>query len=402
MSPNKPLILVCVPLWPTPDDVLPFFKARLAGKDLPPQKPRDAASLDVKDGKLEYEVKYYPTPNEKGEGKAPTEEEWKRCQALVCLQIPECLESTKQVPSLRLVQLSSAGVGHVETTAFYRSIPKDSDLIVCSASGIHVVPISEHVIATTMALYHNFPKFILSGAEDPPRWIRMPELGNGGFVVRELRGRTIGLLGYGHIARETARMAQALGMRVTCATRTGHATPIAGYLLPSTGDPDGKIPEKWYTTTSADSLAEFYATADVVVNSLPSTDETKGFVGDRAFRDMRDDGVFVNIGRGDTVDQDVMIQALEAGLQASSSSAEAKGKPNGNLQISAASLDVTSPEPLPPTNKLWRLPNVLLTPHMSGGSELYWYRVTDLASINVRRVLEQGLGGLNAVRGKGE
>lgn len=51
------------------------------------------------------------------------------------------------------------------------------------------------VIATTMALYHNFPKFILSGAEDPPRWIRMPELGNGGFVVRELRGRTIGLLG---------------------------------------------------------------------------------------------------------------------------------------------------------------------------------------------------------------
>lgn len=205
----------------------------------------------------------------------------------------------------------------------------------------------------------------------------------------------------GHIARETARMAQALGMRVTCATRTGHATPIGGYLLPSTGDREGKIPEKWYTTTSAESLAEFYATADVVVNSLPSTEETKGFVGEQAFRDMRDDAVFVNIGRGDTVNQDVMIQALEAGLQ-SSSNADVTSKPNGNLQINAASLDVTSPEPLPPTNKLWRLPNVLLTPHMSGGSELYWYRVTDLASINVRRVLRDGLGGLNAVRGKGE
>lgn len=205
----------------------------------------------------------------------------------------------------------------------------------------------------------------------------------------------------GHIARETARMAQALGMRVTCATRTGHPTPINGYLLPQTGDPEGKIPSKWYTTTDSSSLQEFYATADVVVNSLPSTDETRGFVGEEAFRAMKDDAVFVNIGRGDTVDQEVMIRALEAGLQSADNKTETEGK-KGNLRIAAASLDVTSPEPLPSDNKLWRLSNVLLTPHMSGGSELYWYRVTDLASLNVKRVLEEGKGGLNAVRGKGE
>lgn len=196
-------------------------------------------------------------------------------------------------------------------------------------------------------------------------------------------------------------MAQALGMRVTCATRTGHPTPINGYLLPETGDPKGKIPSKWYTTTDPASLEEFYATADVVVNSLPSTDETRGFVGQEAFRTMKDDAVFVNIGRGDTVDQEVMIRALEAGLQAADKDEDKKDK-KGNLRIAAASLDVTSPEPLPSDNKLWRLSNVLLTPHMSGGSELYWYRVTDLASINVKRVLEEGKGGLNAVRGKGE
>lgn len=193
-------------------------------------------------------------------------------------------------------------------------------------------------------------------------------------------------------------MAQALGMRVTCATRTGHPTPIHGYLLPHTGDPEGTIPSKWYTTTSPASLEEFYATADVIVNSLPSTDETRAFVGEDAFRAMRDDAVFVNIGRGDTVVQDVMIRALEAGLHPP----ESEGKGKKNLRIAAASLDVTTPEPLPSSNKLWRLSNVLLTPHMSGGSELYWYRVTDLASINVRRVLEEGKGGLNAVRGKGE
>lgn len=199
-------------------------------------------------------------------------------------------------------------------------------------------------------------------------------------------------------------MAQALGMRVTCATRTGHPTPINGYLLPHTGDPEGKIPSKWYTTTDhASSLREFYATADVVVNSLPSTDETRRFVGEEAFRAMRDDAVFVNIGRGDTVDQEIMIRALEAGLQSASAddNRQPEGK-QGNLCIAAASLDVTSPEPLPSDSKLWRLTNVLLTPHMSGGSELYWYRVTDLASINVKRVLEEGKGGLNAVRGKGE
>lgn len=195
-------------------------------------------------------------------------------------------------------------------------------------------------------------------------------------------------------------MAQALGMRVTCATRTGHPTPIKGYLLPHTGDHDGHIPAKWYTTTSADSLAEFYATADVVVNSLPATDETRGFVGEDAFRRMKDDAVFVNIGRGDTVDQETMIRALEAGLQEPATGVEKSGK--GNLRIGAASLDVTTPEPLPADNKLWRLSNVLLTPHMSGGSELYWYRVTDLASINAVRVVKEGKGGLNAVRGKGE
>lgn len=221
---TRPLILVCVPLWPTPEAVLPYFKARLTGKSLPPHAHD---GLKVEGDKVPYDVKYYPTPNEHG----PSEEEWKRCEVLLCLQVPEQLyvelpillqaeltrvarTSSTQVPNLKLVQLSSAGVGHVTGTPFYKSIPEESKIIVCSASGIHVVPISEHgthclspfpvsrltsfnpaVIATTMALYHNFPKFILSGAEDPPRWIRMPELGNGGFVVRELRGRTIGLLG---------------------------------------------------------------------------------------------------------------------------------------------------------------------------------------------------------------
>jgi hypothetical protein len=87
MSPN-PLILVCVPLYPSPEAVLPYFKARLAGKKLPPHAP-NADDLAVEADDVPFEVKYYPTANEEGRG--PSEEEWKRCAVLVCLQIPERL-----------------------------------------------------------------------------------------------------------------------------------------------------------------------------------------------------------------------------------------------------------------------------------------------------------------------
>jgi hypothetical protein len=92
---TRPLILVCVPLWPTPEAVLPYFKARLSGKSLPPHAH---GGLNVKDEEVPYDVKYYPTPNEHG----PSEEEWKRCEVLLCLQIPEKL----YVEPLTLFRLS--------------------------------------------------------------------------------------------------------------------------------------------------------------------------------------------------------------------------------------------------------------------------------------------------------
>lgn len=85
---QKPLILVCVPLYPSPEAVLPYFKARLAGKKLPPRAP-DADDLAVEDEDVPFEVKYYPTPNEVGKG--PSDGDWERCAVLVCLQIPERL-----------------------------------------------------------------------------------------------------------------------------------------------------------------------------------------------------------------------------------------------------------------------------------------------------------------------
>lgn len=211
----------------------------------------------------------------------------------------------------------------------------------------------------------------------------------------------MGVMGYGHIGRECARMARAMGMRVVAANRKGSKQAIGGYLVEGTGDHEGEIPERWYSTENREDLAEFYATCDVVVNTLPSSSATRGFVDAQAFRDMRDDAMFVNIGRGDTVDQGALIEALQAGLAAQEHGGEATTE-KGRLMIASASLDVTTPEPLPTDSPLWSLPNVLLTPHMSGGSELYWLRASDLFAMNVWRVVVQGRGALNAVRGRGE
>ena len=146
-------------------------------------------------------------------------------------------------------------------------------------------------------------------------------------------------------------------------------------------------------------MKQFYETSDVIVNTLPSNSATKNYMDEQTFRQMRNDACFVNIGRGDTVDQEALYSALLASDEARSAATAGK---KGDLRIGCASLDVTTPEPLPEDNKLWKLKNCVITPHVSGASELYWFRVSDLLAQNFKRVVIDGKGALNAVRGRGE
>ncbi len=136
-------------------------------------------------------------------------------------------------------------------------------------------------------------------------------------------------------------------------------------------------------------MADFYSKSDVMVNTLPSLPGTKKFVSTAAFKAMPSDSIYVNIGRGDTVDQDALIRAL------SPDTPEAE-------RIGMASLDVTDPEPLGADNPLWKMKNVLITPHVSGASNQYWHRATDLFKVNIQRMIEQDKGALNAVLGRSE
>ncbi|KAM0786820.1 hypothetical protein ACM66B_002251 [Microbotryomycetes sp. NB124-2] len=323
----------------------------------------------------------------------PTEDQLAQADAILAFQLPAELISVQQVPRLKLVQALSAGFTQFEHHEFYKSLTNKDHISFASASGIHVSTIGEHVIATTMMLLHKL-HIITYRVRKDEKWLSAND--EYGLFIRELRDLTVGIAGYGHIGRETARMAAGMGSRIIALNRSGKPSPETGFIIKGTGDPSGSLPEQYYSTEDKSSVLEFCARADIVVNTLPESESTRGFFSKVHFKAMKGNAVLVNIGRGTTVDQEALVEALQA-KQGEDESEDA----TGSLRVGGASLDVTDPEPLPEGHPLFSLENVVITPHMSGMSRDYFKRATQLLNINAER-LRAGQGILNAFRGKGE
>ncbi|GAA5877694.1 hypothetical protein JCM8547_003800 [Rhodosporidiobolus lusitaniae] len=340
-------------------------------------------------------VLYYPSqgPSCPPDAPLPSAEEWKTVDAIFTFALPDVLTSLEQVPRLKLVQGCSAGYSHLEQCAFYKSLPSPSPVTFANASGIHVSTIGEHCLATVLMLYHKLHTIAIRNHVDQ-RWIAAHELG--GNFIRELNTLKVGIVGYGHIGRETARLFHACGSTVYALTRSGRPTPIHGFLLPHTGDPLGTLPQKYFASIDRSARLDFFGACDVVINTLPDSVRTRGCMGVEELSAMKGDSVYVNIGRGTTTDQEALVEALSAQPQ----EGEAEDAV-GTLRIGGASLDVTEPEPLPPSHPLFLLPNVLVTPHMSGSSKLYWSKATEVLKVNVER-MRKGKGAVNAWHGRGE
>lgn len=152
------------------------------------------------------------------------------------------------------------------------------------------------------------------------------------YDIEELRGKTMGIVGYGDIGRACAKMASVYGMRIVALRR--HP-----YLCRS-----DDVCDVVYGRDVA-SLHQLMSESDFIVCSAPSTIETRGMVSAEAFDCVKKNAVFINLGRGPVVDEGALIKALETG------------------KLKGAALDVFSQEPLPPDNKLWELENVLISPH---------------------------------------
>ena len=218
--------------------------------------------------------------------------------------------------------------------------------------------------------------------------------GSGRFhTVHDNVGLRLGVLGYGSIGRQTARVAKAMGMDVIAYTASPRKTPESkkdqGFIVPRTGDPEGEIPSAWYSGLEKESLHNFLAQEiDHLLISVPLTKDTHHLIDAEALEILGKKKAFItNISRGQIIKQDDLIAALHKG-------AENPQSKSGGLR--GAALDVTDPEPLPADDPLWDAPNCIITPHISGIGQAYADRAFQVFEANLTNK-EEGRKLINVV-----
>ena len=265
-----------------------------------------------------------------------------------------------RAPRLKWVQLHMAGVNALHDHPLYT----DSAIPLTTASGVHGATIAEYAVTVLLALAHHVPRMVEWQARGawPPDEQRWPL-----FVPAEVRGATLGIVGYGSIGRELARIAKtAFAMRVLACKRDPSRRADPGYSLPGTGDPDGALPDEWLSPAELPSLL---ARSDVVVMCAPLTAETRGMIGAAELRAMKPSAFFINVGRGATVDEPALARAL------------------AERRIAGAAVDVFAQEPPPPGHPLYGLDNAIVSPHVSGFLPSYDDKCAELFAENLRRYL---------------
>ena len=237
---------------------------------------------------------------------------------------------------VRWIQTSSDGVDDL----LFPALVTREDVVVTNARGTFEEPIAEWAIGAMLSLATGLHRSIAD--QQHRRW-------DGDRHTRRLAGRHLLVVGPGPIGRATARRARALGMTVAAVGRHAREDDLFGRVA------------------GPDEFHSLLASADVVLDALPLTAETRRRFDDEAFAAMRPGAWFVNVGRGATVDEPALVEALRA------------GRPG------AAALDVFEIEPLPDASPLWSLPNVIVSPHISGDVERWETQVVDLFVDNVGR-----------------
>jgi phosphoglycerate dehydrogenase-like enzyme len=247
---------------------------------------------------------------------------------------------------LRWIHVSAAGVGSLLFPALV-----ESAVTLTNGRGLHAVSMAEHALGMMLAVARK-----LDHARDRQRERRWEQVGlwTAEPPFRQLDGATLGLVGLGAVGSALAGRALALGMRVV-AVRP-HPVPASG----------ADAVEQW----PLERLPEMLEIADWVVLAAPHTAATRGLIGREQLARMKPGAVLVNLGRGALVDEDALVEALRAG------------------RLGGAALDVVSREPLSPGSPLWALPNVLLTPHVSGLGPRYWERAVEQFAANLERFLD--------------
>lgn len=281
-------------------------------------------------------------------------ETWNRTEVLYTDRL---LPPANAAPNLRWIQFHFAGIDAV----LGNPILSNADLAITTLSGAAAPQVAEYAVMMMLALGHKIPDLQANQLKaDWPkdRWER--------FKPVELRGSTVGIVGYGSIGREIARLLQPLNVTVLAAKRDAMNPTDDGYMPAGMGDPEGDLFARLYPITALKSMVKG---CDFVVICVPLTDQTRNLVGEGELAAMRSTAYLVDVSRGGIVQPQALLAALQ------------------DRRIAGAALDVFAEEPLPSTSLFWKLPNVLISPHISGISPFYARRAIALFSDNLVRYL---------------
>jgi phosphoglycerate dehydrogenase-like enzyme len=264
---------------------------------------------------------------------------------------PRAPTNLVQVPSLRWLQVPSAGVDHLAADP-----PWQKGVLVTNARGVFAIPIGEYVCGAILRI--NQPIQAWAADQASRRWPSGDRP-----LATIVRGSTAVIIGYGSIGREVARQVAALGLRIVAVKPRPEVRVDSSFRVPDTGDPDGSIPDR---IVGVDALQEVAREADYLILTLPLTPESRQMVDQTVLDALPETAWLINVSRGALVDEDALLRALHAG------------------RLAGAVLDVFSEEPLPSDHPFWVAPNVTITPHVSGATLEF---LDDLLVENVRRYL---------------
>ena len=268
------------------------------------------------------------------------------------------LPEPDQAPELKWIQFHRAG-----NEAFMEAaILRKAGLEAASMSGASAPQVAEYVLGMFLALGQRLPQLI-----EHQRQADWPEDRGEVFQPQELNQSTVGIVGYGSIGRQVAKLLNAFGATVLATKQDAMRPADGGYMLEGVGDPAGDFLERLYP---AEALNSMLKECDYVVVCVPLTNDSQALIGKPQLEKMKAKAFLVDVSRGGVVNQADLIMALD------------------KEKIAGAALDVYPEEPLPEDNPLWKMPNVILTPHIAGVSREYNSRAVDLFAANLERYLD--------------
>ncbi|MDN5316085.1 MAG: D-2-hydroxyacid dehydrogenase [Thermoanaerobacterium sp.] len=264
----------------------------------------------------------------------------KGTEVLVCFDGDADAEFIHNAENLKWIHLLSAGAD-----AMPFDVLKERKIILTNSKGIHKYQISEQVLGYMLLFERGLNYFIRK---------QMNREWDKSVRVSELYGKTVCILGVGSIGEEISRIAREFGMKTIGVRKSGKASQFV---------------DKMYTN---ENMIFAVSKADYVICVLPLTDETYHLLSKDFFKNMKNDAVFINIGRGKVVDESSLIDALK------------------NKTIRGAALDVFEEEPLSKESPLWDMENVIITPHTAGISPHYMERGIEIIKHNIKAYLGDG------------